>query len=145
MWNRYKTDPATNLLTNGEHSGTFGDLADPEVTIVTGSLTVGEGGVFRGAGILVIRDDYDPNVDTNNTPDTYAALTVNGKLEWTGLVVISGWKSDILFDGDGTSVIVGALMGEDSVQSGGERDMQGVGVGGTVMDLCVNSASLLPR
>ncbi len=120
LWNTYHDDPDATLLTSGNHSGTYGDLSDPGVTFVTGSLLVPAGQTFRGAGILVIRDDYDPNVDTNNRPNRKAYVNISGNLEWTGLVVIAGWAPTIETQNGSSSTIVGALFGEDSVQSGGE-------------------------
>jgi hypothetical protein len=120
LWNTYHTDPDANLLTSGSHNGTYGDLANPAVTFVTGELQVNAGETFKGAGVLVIRDDYDPNVNSNNTPGTEAGLDINGTFEWTGLVIIAGWRPTVDLDKGADATIVGALFGEDSVQSGGE-------------------------
>ena len=120
LWNAYGSHPDANLLSAGSHSGTYGDLANPAVTFVTGELQVNAGETFKGAGVLVIRDDYDPNVDSDNTPGDYAQLDINGTFEWTGLVIIAGWKPTIDVDNGADATIVGALFGEDSVQSGGE-------------------------
>ena len=122
LWNDYEAAPATNHLSSGSHSGEYGDLADPAVTFVTGALKVPSGQTFKGTGILVIRDDYDPNTQSDNTPSNRARLDIDGKFEWTGLVVIAGWAPDVdVSSGSGAeATIVGALFGEDSVQSGGE-------------------------
>ncbi|MBI4603356.1 MAG: hypothetical protein HY721_15500 [Planctomycetes bacterium] len=125
LWNQYASSSTVTKLGSGSHSGTYGDLSSPGVTFVTGNLTVDAGQTFRGCGILVVRDDYDPNTQTDNTPSTKARLQVRGRLEWTGLVIVAGWAPDIDIDDDaGASVtIVGALFGEDSVQSGGETSL----------------------
>ena len=120
LWNSYSTDPGANQIFAGSRSGTYGTLAAPEITFVTGNLTVDSGKTFEGTGILVIRDDYDPDVDTNNRPRTRAGLTVRGNFRWTGLVIVSGWAPTIRVDSGGDARIVGSLFGEDSVQSGGE-------------------------
>ncbi|MEM7261407.1 MAG: hypothetical protein AAF488_05405 [Planctomycetota bacterium] len=122
LWNNFGTSGASNviLLDQGSHSGDFGTLADPKVTFVTGKLTVSGGDLFRGSGILVIRDDYDPNLHSNNTPSTRSSLKIQGDLEWTGLVIVAGWAPSIDVDSSGSLKIVGSLFGEDSVQSGGE-------------------------
>ena len=120
LWNSYGSDPDTTLLTQGNHYGTYGSLSNPGVTFVTGNLTVPSGTTFEGAGVLVIRDDFDPNVDTNNRPSQRAKLKVNGDLKWTGLVIVAGWAPRIETGSGGDVTIVGSLFGEDSVQSGGE-------------------------
>lgn len=120
LWNTERGAPTTNELVEGSHSGTYGTLASPGVTFVTGALTVPSGSTFEGAGILVIRDDYDPEVDTDNTPDRAAYLTVNGTFEWTGLVLVVGWNAGVTVNAGGDATIVGSLLGEDSVQSMGE-------------------------
>ncbi len=122
LWNTYgsSNDPSVHKLSGGDLGGTYGDLANPSVTFVTGGLNVPPGQTFKGSGILVIRDDYDPNVDTNNTPGIRANLSVKGKLEWTGLVIIAGWAPSVDVDPGGEVAINGAFFGEDSVQSGGE-------------------------
>lgn len=123
LWNKYKNDASAPKLGSGSHSGTYGDLTNPLVTFVTGELQVDPGQTFRGAGILVIRDDYDPNVSTNNTPSTRAWLDVQGTFEWTGLVIVAGWAPTIDVATGGSMTVVGALFGEDSVQSGGEPSL----------------------
>jgi hypothetical protein len=120
LWNSYSADPATVLLSSGSHSGVYGDLTSPQMMFVTGSLNVAAGTSFRGAGILVIRDDYDPNVDTNNTPSIRANLEISGQFEWTGLVIVAGWAPGIYVNSGGDATIVGAVFAEDSVQSGSE-------------------------
>jgi len=118
LWTKFKDAPGTTKLSSGSQSGTYGDLSTPGVTFVTGRLQVDSGDTFKGSGILVIRDNYDANVDADNTPGTRAILDIRGNLEWTGLVIVAGWAPSISVTGDAT--IVGALFGEDSVQSGGE-------------------------
>ncbi|MCH2373226.1 MAG: hypothetical protein MK538_03520 [Planctomycetes bacterium] len=120
LWNTHSTNPDANLLNGGRHSGEYGDMANPAVTFVTGTLQVNSRDTFRGAGVLVIRDNYDPNVDSNNQPSKYARLLVKGTFEWTGLVIIAGWKPSVEIRYNGNATIVGSLFGEDSVQSGGE-------------------------
>lgn len=120
LWNKYASDPAANLLSQGSRSGTYGTIASPEVTFVTGGLTVRSGTTFKGTGVLVIRDDFDPNVQTNNTPGKRAGLYVSGTFEWTGLVIVAGWAPTIDVNSSGSMKVVGSLFGEDSVQSGGE-------------------------
>ena len=71
----------------------------------------------------MIRDNFDPNYDTNNTPSTRASLTVNGTLNWTGLVIVAGWAPSITVNNGGSMQVVGAMMGEDSVMSGGEESL----------------------
>ncbi len=123
LWSTYATNPSATLLSQGYRQGTYGDLTTPSITFVTGHLKVQAGQTFKGAGILVIRDDFDPNYDTNNTPSTSAALTVSGTLEWTGLVIVAGWRPSVNVANGGSMTIVGALMGEDSVMSGGEESL----------------------
>ncbi|MEM7232654.1 MAG: hypothetical protein AAF517_10790 [Planctomycetota bacterium] len=113
------TEPVHHL-TQGSRTGTYGDLNKPAVTFVTGGLTVPSGKKFEGAGILVIRDDYDPRTDTNNRPKTRAGLYIEGDFRWTGLVIVAGWAPTIWVKSGGDAAVVGALFGEDSVQSGGE-------------------------
>ncbi|MFN0058366.1 MAG: hypothetical protein ACKVX7_07900 [Planctomycetota bacterium] len=120
LWSTYMSDPASPKLANGNNSGTYGNMTTPKVTFVTGQLTVPAGRTFQGAGILVIRDNFDPNTDTNNTPATRASLTVDGIFKWTGLVIVAGWAPTIRVRAGGDATIVGSLFGEDSVQSGGE-------------------------
>jgi hypothetical protein len=122
LWNGYHADPAAVLLNQGQHSGTYGTEANPGVTFVTGELEVPSNQTFKGAGILVIRDNYDPNQGGGNTPSQRARLDINGKFEWTGLVIIAGWAPvvDVSSSSGAEATIVGALFGEDSVQSGGE-------------------------
>jgi hypothetical protein len=134
LWNQHKNDPSATKLSQGSHSGTYGDMSDPGVTFVTGRLTVNSGATFKGAGILVIRDDYDPNVDTDNTPSRQAFLDIRGKLEWTGLVIIAGWAPTIDVRSGGEATIVGALFGEDSVQSGGEISLDSATIIMTLRD-----------
>ena len=120
LWNQHKNDASATKLAQGSHSGTYGDMDNPGITFVSGKLTVSGGDTFKGAGILVIRDNYDPNVDSDNTPSSRATLDINGTFEWTGLVIIAGWAPTIDVANTGDATIVGALFGEDSVQSGGE-------------------------
>lgn len=134
LWNRYGTDPSSTLLTAGSHAGTYGDLASPSVTFVTGGFQVDAGQNFKGAGILVIRDDFDPNVGTNNTPANRAMMRIDGTFEWTGLVIIAGWAPAIDVRPGGDSTIVGALFGEDSVQSGGEISLDSATINLYVQD-----------
>lgn len=118
LWSNYNST-GTNL-SSGNHQGTYGTLSNPGVTFVTGSLKVKSGKTFKGAGILVVRDDYDPNYDLNNTPSKKAYMEIDGTFEWTGLVIVAGWAPTIRVDPGGDATIVGTLFGEDSVQSGGE-------------------------
>ncbi len=122
LWNQYGSSSSVTRLGSGNHSGTYGNLSAPGITFVTGTLGVSAGSTFRGCGILVIRDDYDPNTQTNNTPSTRAMLEIEGRFEWTGLVIVAGWAPNIEVEDDAgaEATIVGALFGEDSVQSGGE-------------------------
>lgn len=120
LWSKYSSEPDTYSLGPGQHEGQLGTLADPRISFVTGHLTVAASKKLEGVGILVIRDDYDPNYDTKNTPSRGASLTVNGELEWTGLVIVAGWAPTIRVNNSGSFKIVGSLYGEDSVQSGGE-------------------------
>ena len=120
LWNTFKNNDSVTKLGQGSHTGTYGDLNNPGVTFVSGGLTVPAGQTFKGSGVLVIRDDYDPNVDTNNRPSRRARLDIDGTFEWTGLVIVAGWAPDIDVASGGEASIVGALFGEDSVQSGGE-------------------------
>jgi len=125
LWNKHKNDTTSNKLGQGSLSGTYGDLTTPAITFVTGRLTVASGSTFKGTGILVIRDDFDPNTQTNNTPSIKAGLDISGQFEWTGLVIVSGWAPDITVENTSgaSATIVGALFGEDSVQSGGETSL----------------------
>lgn len=120
LWSDYNGDPAANLLGSGSHTGTYGSAASPEVTFVTGTLRVNSGQSFDGTGVLVIRDTYDPNVDSNNVPSVSAALDIRGTFRWTGLVIIAGWRPSVTVQTGGDATILGAFFGEDSVQSGGE-------------------------
>jgi hypothetical protein len=112
----------------------YGDLSDPRVTFVTGVLEVSSGTTFQGCGILVIRDDYDPNVDTSNTPSIRAQLHIYGTFRWTGLVILAGWAPDIVVASGADATIVGGIFGEDSVQSGGEPSLDTAMVIMTVAD-----------
>ncbi len=134
LWNRHKDDPGATKLAQGAHRGTYGDLDHPGITFVTGELRVNSGRTFSGAGILVIRDDYDPNTDDDNVPDTRARLEIDGTFEWTGLVIVAGWAPDIDVDRGADATIVGALFGEDSVQSGGEISLDSATIILTVED-----------
>jgi hypothetical protein len=138
LWNKYKSDASAPKLAGGSRSGTYGTLASPKVTFVTGSLQVSSGTTFDGCGILVIRDDYDPNTQTNNTPVTKAGLSIYGTFKWTGLVIVAGWAPDVYVDSiAGASVtIVGSLMGEDSVQSGGEVSLDSATISLTIKNTC---------
>ena len=60
LWSKHQDAAATHLLDSGAHYGDYGTVADPRVTFVTGTLTVPTGKALRGTGILVVRDDYDP-------------------------------------------------------------------------------------
>ncbi len=120
LWSTFENDPTVPQLNSGNQSGVYGTETMPGITMVTGELQVPAGQTFEGNGILVIRDDYDPNVDTNNTPGTSAALDIYGEFKWTGLVIIAGWRPSIQVRPGGEATIVGSLMGEDSVMSGGE-------------------------
>lgn len=130
----HKDDPDTYLLDGGTLSGVYGALDDPRVTLVTGELTVSSGQTFEGAGILVVRDDYDPNVDSNNTPATRARMSVSGTFRWTGLVLVAGWAPSITIQTGGDATIVGGLFGEDSVQSGGEISLDSATISLVVRD-----------
>ncbi|MEM7167868.1 MAG: pilus assembly PilX N-terminal domain-containing protein [Planctomycetota bacterium] len=136
LWNSERGKTTTNELSGGTHSGSFGTVAAPEVTFVTGELNVASGTTFRGSGILVIRDDYDPNVDTDNTPDTHAWLSINGTFEWTGLVLVVGWNAGLNVNSGGDATIVGALLGEDSVQSMGEVSLDSATMSFNIQDDC---------
>lgn len=120
LWSRFKDDANATKLTGGSKTGTYGSLAAPKVTFVTGTLRVDAGKSFAGTGILVVRDDFDPNVDTNNQPSTKAGLDIRGNFKWTGLVIVAGWAPSITVASGADTTIVGSLMGEDSVMSGGE-------------------------
>lgn len=120
LWSKYSKDPDANVLSEGSHSGDFGSISDPQITFVTGTLEIPDLTKLSGSGILVIRDDYDPNYDSNNTPSTKASLTVRGELEWTGLIIVAGWAPTVQVTSTGSMKLVGSLFGEDSVQSGGE-------------------------
>ncbi len=146
LWNEYGEDSGAvtsgydgsagtvNHFNQGNHSGEFGTLALPSVTFVTGKLTVPAGQSFTGSGILVIRDDYDPNTDTNNTPSVRASLDIKGTLEWTGLVVLAGWAPSVNVAAGGDATILGAFFGEDSVQSGGETSLDSATIILTIRD-----------
>ena len=123
MWNQYATAPATARLAAGPQNGTYGDLATPGVTIVTGRLEVDPGATFEGVGVLVIRDDFDPNLDLDNQPATYAQLDVKGTFRWTGLVLLAGWNPLVRVQSGGDAKICGALLAEDSVQTMGEPSL----------------------
>jgi hypothetical protein len=124
LWNTYQDDPLATKLAQGAHSGTYGTLQSPAVTFVTGTLTVNAGTTFEGAGVLVIRDDYDPNdPNASNTPSVKASLVVNGTLRWTGLVLVAGWAPAIQTGTGSDTTIVGSIYGEDSVMSGGETSL----------------------
>lgn len=124
LWNKYHADPSAVLLGSGSHTGTVGDLSTPKVTFVTGTLRVPAGKTFEGAGILVIRDNYDSNDPTaSNRPRTSAQLKIEGTFKWTGLVIITGWCPAISTTDTSDSTIVGSLFGEDSVMSGGETSL----------------------
>lgn len=126
LWNEHRSTSKTSVkYTGGDHIGEYGTLAAPEVTFVTGHLNIPASKTLRGCGILVIRDDFDPSIDTNNTPAQAAKLTVGGTLEWTGLVIIAGWDPSITVSPGGSATIVGSLMAEDSVMSGGEVSLDG--------------------
>lgn len=120
LWTQNQANPDAFRLSSGSHSGTYGTAADPRITFVTGNLNVKSGDTFEGTGVLVIRDDYDPNVDLNNRPGARASAQISGTFEWTGLVVIAGWAPEWRVRSGGDATILGAFFGEDSVQSGGE-------------------------
>lgn len=122
LWSEYSdfTSSKASRYTGGDREGEYGTLDSPRITFVTGHLNVPSSRTLRGCGILVIRDDFDPNLDTNNTPSQSAKLSVTGTLEWTGLVIISGWSPGIDVGPGGSMTVVGSLMAEDSVMSGGE-------------------------
>ncbi len=125
LWNTFGSSVASDVLpiNQGSHDGDYGDLSVPVVCLCTGKLTVDSGKTFRGSGILIIRDDYDPVLDSNNTPSTKASLHIKGTFEWTGLVIVAGWAPTIEVSSGGNATIVGSLFGEDSVQSGGETSL----------------------
>lgn len=123
LWSKYNGDPTATLLSEGAHSGTYGTYSNPGVTFVTGQLTVPAGQTFSGTGILVIRDEYDPNYDLDNTPSARGGLNVEGNFEWTGLVIVSGWAPDVRVKSGASATIVGSLFGEDSVQSNLETSL----------------------
>lgn len=119
---------------------TIGSPTDPKIVFVSGNLKVSGGWKLQGHGILVVRDDYHPdetpnqarasgwsNTASNNQPSGNtregAFNMQDGNIQWTGLVMIAGWRPKI----DTTAMpagnyirVNGALFGEDSVQSGGE-------------------------
>ena len=123
IWNRYSGGGANLLTGGGSLSGTYGDLATPQVTIVTGGLRVPTGQSFSGAGILVIRDDYDPNTDVSNTPNRRAFMRIQGDFEWSGLVIMAGWNPYLEVAASGNATILGSMMAEDSVMSMGETSL----------------------
>jgi hypothetical protein len=129
----YSRDTTNKVLT-------IGGPGNAKVAFCSGNLRVGSGWKIKGHGILVIRDDYHPDetpstartapwpsTAANNTPtgtnrEALLALS-DGSLEWSGLVIIAGWRPKV----DTTNMpsgfhlrVNGALFGEDSVQSGGE-------------------------
>ncbi len=134
LWGNYENDPISTKLAAGSLSGTFGDIVTPGITFVTGGLTVAAGNKFSGAGILVIRDDFDPNIDTNNQPAIRANLDIAGTFEWTGLVIIAGWAPGVTVRSGGDATIVGSLMGEDSVMSGGELSLESATISMNIQD-----------
>jgi hypothetical protein len=134
LWSAYKSDATKTKLSGGSRQGNYGTLAAPSVTFVTGTLRVDSGRTFSGHGILVIRDDYDPNTDTNNQPNTKAGLDIRGNFRWTGLVIVAGWAPSITVANGGDATIVGSLMGEDSVMSGGEISLDSATISLVVQD-----------
>src|SRR5690606_19907604 len=95
------------------------------IAFVTGTLDVNDNRTLRGYGILVVRDDFHPDEGGSNEPSTDAHIRIQGKLEWTGLVILAGWHPNLDLQpqsgsATGQIIINGALFGEDSVQSGGE-------------------------
>jgi len=136
LWNTYSGDPSATKLWEGSHSGTYGDMSNPGITFVTGKLKVNSGRTFQGAGVLVIRDDYDPNVDTNNKPSINGYLDIYGTFKWTGLVIVTGWNSAMYVRPGGDATIVGALFGEDSVQSMGEISLDSATLMMKIQDNC---------
>lgn len=130
--------PDSQLLGVTGGSGTVvqvGTETDPKIVFCTGALEIGSNRKLKGYGILVIRDDYHPSVGTNTTDNTptngstrnkEARLEIQGSLEWTGLVIIAGWRPSIdtsNMSAGNIAKINGALFGEDSVQSGGETSL----------------------
>lgn len=130
---------------------TIGTSANPKVAFSTGRLLVNSDKKIKGYGILIVRDDFHPTFGTNTTnnrptgSDREARIDIRGRLEWTGLVIIAGWRPNITTEymndrdssdvtsagGDpddprtwpadvGRVIVNGAFFGEDSVQSGGE-------------------------
>lgn len=131
LWSKYNADATTGYQIGGNGATsptlstnlTVGTSTSPKVVFATGKLTVPAGKTLTGYGILVIRDDYDPNAGGNNQPGSprQAALDVQGNLNWTGLVIVAGWAPNITMNGNGAVAVNGALFGEDRVQSGGEQ------------------------
>lgn len=102
---------------------TVGGPNDPRIVFTTGTLRVGSNNTLKGYGILVVRDDYHPDTGGNNEPNVDGNLQVDGRLEWSGLVILSGWHPFLSTktSSNGAGIYInGALFGEDSVQSGGE-------------------------
>ncbi|MHC4390079.1 MAG: hypothetical protein ACYS22_02030 [Planctomycetota bacterium] len=117
----YTNDTSSTDAING-----LGTVDDPRVVFVTGKF-LNSNKAFKGSGILVIRDDYDPAVGGFRNVSNRSTMDIRKTLEWTGLVVVAGWAPDIKTQSLPTSehvLINGSLMGEDSVQSGGETSLE---------------------
>ncbi|MFN0060290.1 MAG: hypothetical protein ACKVX7_17670 [Planctomycetota bacterium] len=123
LWSKHKDNPLATKLTGGDLNGTYGTLANPRITFVTGELRIQDGETFEGAGILVIRDAFDPNVDVDNQPLQKASLIIRGAFRWTGLVIVVGWDPLIGVNSAGNGLIVGALFAEDNVKSNEEASL----------------------
>ncbi|MFN0060045.1 MAG: hypothetical protein ACKVX7_16430 [Planctomycetota bacterium] len=133
LWIKHEQDAAVTKLAGGAISGSYGDLATPRIVFVTGELSVAAESTLEGVGILLIRDAFDPRTDTDNQPRVRASLSVAGVLNWTGLVIVVGCSPTISVTSTGSATIVGALLGEDSVQSEGEPSLDSATIALKVM------------
>ncbi len=126
-----QNDVLTGNYTSSASSTTdargLGTLAEPRVVFVTGQLenTLKD---FKGAGILVIRDDWDPAVGGDRLVGSpkKGSAEIRNTFEWTGLVIVAGWGPNIStrnLPAGLKASINGALIGEDSVQSSSEASL----------------------
>lgn len=112
-------------IDDGLEDNGLGTLDNPRVVFVTGEF-LNSNKAFKGSGILVVRDDYDPAVGGNRLVSNKAKLRFAKDFEWTGLVMVAGWAPHVStkdLPADQYVKINGAIMGEDSVQSGGESSL----------------------
>jgi hypothetical protein len=122
-------DPANYSIDTTNKIITLGSETNPQVVFVTGRFTIPSNWTVKGHGVIVLRDNYHPDEQTNNTPTGNTNETdahLYGDFEWTGLAMIAGWRPELDTRNmpAGNSVrILGALFGEDSVQSGGEQSL----------------------